>query len=111
MVNIMKESGEGINFRAERMTQIGLKNLQKCKQIIIDAKANRNDTRSFINGLSSRHRGYVYFAAGLHIEKHRLKFEALSEYDRRKVISSLRELRDLFAAAPNMLSDADSIIN
>lgn len=90
--------------------QTALRNISKCKAIISNARANRNDTRSFINGLSSRHRGYVYFAAGLHIEKHRLKFEALSEYDRRQVISSLRELRDLFAQIPKMLYDSDSII-
>ncbi|WP_456309406.1 hypothetical protein [Serratia proteamaculans] len=106
----MKESGEGDFLRDEKTTQIGLKNIKKCRQIIVNARAGRNDTRSFINGLSSRYRGYVYFAAGLHIEKHRLKFEALSEHDRRKVIISLRELRDLFSQIPRSLSDADSIV-
>lgn len=106
----MKKNGGGDFLRDEKTTQIGLKNLKKCRQIIINAKAGRNDTRYFINSLSSRYRGYVYFAAGLHIEKHCLKFEALSEYDRKKVISSLRELRDLCSQVPKSLSDADSII-
>lgn len=105
------EQPDNNELNASSRYKSALENISKCKAIISNAIKNRNDTRKFINGLSSRHRGYVYFAAGLHIEKHRLKFEALSEYDRRKVISSLRELRDLFASVPNMLSDTDSIIN
>lgn len=93
----------------EQISQIGLVQARRCLNLI--RGQNRNETKIYIDGLSSRHRGYIYFAAGLQPHLNRLTFAELNRDERTKVIAALRDLKSLFGSIPKILSDADSIIN
>ncbi|RQM39142.1 DUF5347 family protein [Erwinia psidii] len=95
---------------AERIRQLGLINSQKCMTVIMRARYESNLTRDFINRLSSRHRGLVYFYASIPKLRHKFKFEELEKYESKQVISSLRDLRELFKSIPPALLDSDSEI-
>lgn len=95
---------------AERIRQLGLINSQKCLTAIRRARYESNLTRDFINRLSSRHRGLIYFYASIPKLRHKFKFEELERFERKQVINSLRDLREMFKSIPPALLDSDSDI-
>ena len=95
---------------AEQIMNTGRVNSHKCMEMILRARRERNLTRDYINSLSSRYRGLIYFHSGISRVRHNLKFEALTREERRKIIHSLRDLRELFKLIPASLSDTDSDI-
>ena len=95
---------------AQQIMNIGRVNSHKCMEMILRARRERNLTRDYINGLSSRHRGLIYFHSGISPLRNNLKFEALTTEERKKIIHSLRDLRELFELIPASLSDTDSDI-
>lgn len=95
---------------AEQMMKTGRINSRKCMNMILQARREKNLTRDFINRLSSRHRGLIYFHSSIGRGRHHLKFNELTRYERMQVIFSLRDLRELFSQLPESLRDDDSII-
>ncbi|AXF75317.1 DUF5347 domain-containing protein [Erwinia tracheiphila] len=95
---------------AEQIMKTGRVNSRLCMNMILQARREKNLTREFINRLSSRHRGLVYFYASIPKSRHKFKFEELEKIERKQVINSLRDLRELFKSIPSTLLDSDSDI-
>lgn len=95
------------NTEAERLRLLGLTKSKQCMDMLIKARREKNLTREFINKLSSRHRGLIYFHSLIGKGRHHLRFEELTPHERKLVISSLRDLRDLLNCIPAVLSDSD----
>ncbi|WP_373367643.1 DUF5347 family protein [Serratia fonticola] len=65
----------------------------------------------FFNSLSPRHKGLVYFTAGITKERHSLIFNELTDGERLAVVRAMRELRNLIVSFPRSLTDADSVVS
>jgi regulatory protein YycI of two-component signal transduction system YycFG len=90
--------------------KIGLEYSYKFMQMIAAVK-KRNESQPFINTLHSRHKGLIYFMANINRDRHRLKFEQLTEQERMAVIAAMRDLKELSASLPKQLYSSDGVIN
>ncbi|PVZ87924.1 hypothetical protein C9426_10015 [Serratia sp. S1B] len=89
--------------------KIGLEYLDKSMRMIAAVKS-RNESQSFINALGARHKGLIYFMAEITRERHKLKFEQLTEHERKAVICAMRDLKELAASLPKRICSSDSIV-
>lgn len=89
--------------------KIGLEYSYKFMEMIAAVKS-RNESQAFINSLHSRHKGLLYFMAGVNRDRHKLKFEQLNDHERLAVIVAMRDLRELAASLPRQLCSSDSVI-
>lgn len=89
----------------------GLANTHKARLLIVDAARRNKRISMFFNSLSPRHKGLIYFTAGIAKERHILKFNDLTDSERLAVVRAMRELRNLIASFPRSLTDADSVVS
>lgn len=106
----MQKSARAIELTAEQI-KIGLIQTANVRLMLNKALRRTNRVSAFLLGVSFRHRGLIYFTAGLHRDKHKLKFHELDESDRLAVIKAMRELSELTTSFPKELPDADAVIN
>ncbi|WP_411706354.1 DUF5347 family protein [Edaphovirga cremea] len=88
----------------------GLEYSHKCMQMIANIRNGANKVQSLIDSLHARHRGFVYFTAGINKDRHHLKFEQLGERERLLVIEVMRDLKELTDSFPKRLCNSDSVI-
>ncbi|EOF8234701.1 hypothetical protein ACK2RT_002087 [Yersinia enterocolitica] len=106
----MQKSARAIELTAEQI-KTGLIQTANVRLMLNKALRRTNRVSAFLSGVSFRHRGLIYFTAGLHRDKHKLKFHELDKSDRLGVIKAMRELSELTASFPKELPDADAVIN
>lgn len=94
---------------SQAQIKIGLEYSYKFMEMIAAVK-NRNEAQAFINSLHSRHKGLIYFMAEINRERHKLKFEQLTDHERLAVIVAMRDLKELAASLPKKLCSSDSVI-
>lgn len=105
----MQKSARAIELTAEQI-KTGLAQTAHVRLMLNKALKGKNRVTAFLSGVSFRHRGLIYFTAGLHRDKHKLKFHELDKSDRLTVIKAMRELSELTASFPKELPDADAVI-
>ncbi|HDL6766504.1 TPA: DUF5347 family protein [Yersinia enterocolitica] len=102
----MQKSARAIELTAEQIKT----GLAQTAHVRLMLNKGKNRVTAFLSGVSFRHRGLIYFTAGLHRDKHKLKFHELDKWDRLTVIKAMRELSELTASFPKELPDADAVI-